>query len=107
MATTGPWTPPYQGTNVITTWKIYVVHDSPLVAPLTKTPDVLTGVGAAQASWLPVAQRWYADPVAWSQQMVAGGPASWPKAPGGVAPAQHHGPARRDGVRHPLHRLTR
>ena len=84
VATTGPWTSQYQGTNAVTTWKIYVVHDAPLVAPLTKIPDVLTGVGAAQPTWLPVAQRWYADPSSWSQQMVADGPSNWPKAPGGV-----------------------
>ena len=89
----------------ITTWKIYLVHDSPLVAPLTETPDVLTGVGAAQPSWLPVAQRWYADPASWSQQMVAGGLGVVDQGPRGRG-------ARRsttalpggDGVGHPLHR---
>jgi hypothetical protein len=88
VATTGPWHTPYQGQTVITTWKIYLVHDSSLVAPLPARPDVLTGVGAAQKSWLPVAQRWYAHPAAWSQQMVAGGMPSWTKAPLGVAPPQ-------------------
>ncbi len=63
VGTTGPWHTVYQGQTIITTWKIYLVHDSSLVTPLTETPDVLTGVGAAQASWLPVSQRWYADPV--------------------------------------------
>jgi hypothetical protein len=91
VATTGPWHTLYQGQTIITTWKIYMVHDSSLVTPLTKTPDVLTGVGAAQESWLPVSQRWYADPSKWSQQMVAGGLATWTRAPKGVAPAQHHG----------------
>jgi len=90
VGTTGPWNTVYQGQTIITTWKIYLVHDSSLVTPLTQTPDVLTGVGAAQASWLPVSQRWYADPSKWSQQMVAGGLASWTRAPKGVAPAQHH-----------------
>jgi len=89
VATTGPWETPYQGTTVDTTWKIYEVHDSAMVTPLTERPDVLTGVGAAQSSWLPSAQRWYADPTRWSQQMVAGGPSNWTRAPGGVAPAQH------------------
>jgi hypothetical protein len=88
VATTGPWHTPYQGQTVITTWKIYLVHDSSLVTPLPSRPDVLTGVGAGQKSWLPVAQRWYADPAVWSQQMVAGGPTSWTKAPGGVAPPE-------------------
>ena len=87
--TTGPWTSQYQGGNIVSTWKIYLVHDSSLVTPLPERPDVLTGVGAAQKSWLPVAQRWYADPTSWAQQLVVGGPASWTKAPEGVAPAQH------------------
>jgi hypothetical protein len=90
VATTGPWHTLYQGQTVITTWKIYLVHNSALVTPLTQTPDVLTGVGAAQAAWLPVSQRWYADPSKWSQQMVAGGLATWTRAPQGVAPPQHH-----------------
>jgi hypothetical protein len=89
VSTTKEWHSEYQGSIIDTTWKIYLVHDSSLVTPLTETPDVLTGVGAAQKSWLPVAQRWYADPTAWAQQMVAGGPASWTKAPDGVAPTQH------------------
>jgi hypothetical protein len=90
VATTGPWRSPYQGEIVTTTWKVYLVHDSSLVTPLTERPDVLTGVGANQPSWLPVAQRWYADPARWSQQMVAGGLASWTRAPGGVAPPEAH-----------------
>jgi hypothetical protein len=90
VSTTGPWRTVYQGQTVITTWSIYLIHNSSLVTPLTETPDVLTGVGAAQASWLPVSQRWYADPSSWSQQLVAGGLASWTRAPKGVAPAQHH-----------------
>jgi hypothetical protein len=89
VSTTRSWHTVYQGQTIISTWKIYLIHNSPLVAPLTETPDVLTGVGAAQASWLPVSQRWYANPAAWSQQMVAGGLASWTRAPKGVAPAEH------------------
>jgi hypothetical protein len=88
VATTGPWATGYQGSTISTTWKIYEVHDSALVAPLTQRPDVLTSVSAAQPSWLPVAQRWYADPRNWALQMVAGGPSSWTRAPHGVAPPQ-------------------
>ncbi len=90
VGSTGPWHTDYQNSIITTTWKVYLVHDSSLVTPLKETPDVLTGVGAAQKSWLPVSQRWYADPVSWSQQLVAGGPASWTKAPHGVAPSKHH-----------------
>jgi len=88
VATTGPWKSLYNGAILTTTWKVYEVHDSALVAPLPQRPDVLTGVSAKQSSWLPVAQRWYADPTKWAQQLVAGGPSSWTKAPGGVAPPQ-------------------
>jgi len=87
--TSGPWDTPNAGGTVVTTWKVYLVHDSSLVAPLQDQPDVLTGVGAAQKTWLPVAQRWYANPASWTQELVAGGPASWTRAPGGVAPAEH------------------
>ncbi len=89
VSSTGPWHTVYQGQTVITTWNIYLIHNSSLVTPLTETPDVLTGVGAAQESWLPVSQRWYADPASWPQQLVAGGLASWARAPKGVAPVQH------------------
>ena len=79
VATTGPWHTVYGGSELATTWKIYEVHDASIVTPLTKTPDVLTATGPGQGSWLPVAQKWYADPARWSQQLVAGGPASWPR----------------------------
>ncbi|MGA2521675.1 MAG: hypothetical protein ABSG81_12770 [Acidimicrobiales bacterium] len=87
LATSGPWHTPYEGAIVTTTWDVYEVHDSSMVVPLTERPDVLTGVGAAQGAWLPVAQRWYADPKRWDQQLVADGPSTWTKAPGGVAPS--------------------
>jgi hypothetical protein len=77
VATSGPWHTDDDGPIVETTWKVYKVHDVSLVSPLTKDPDVLSNVGPSQGSWLPVAQRWYADPADWSQQLVAGGPSSW------------------------------
>jgi len=77
VASTGPWKVAYDGSELATTWKIYEVHDASMVTPLTKTPDVLTATGQGQGSWLPVAQKWYADPARWSQQLVVDGPASW------------------------------
>jgi hypothetical protein len=77
VASTGPWKSDYPGTPATTTWKVYEVHDAAIVKPLTETPDVLTATGAGQKSWLPVAQKWYADPARWDQQLVTGGPASW------------------------------
>ncbi len=96
VATTGPWHTPYQGTIITTTWQIFVVHDSAMVAPLTEEPSVLQGVAPQQGSldtavsgvtyadlpltsWLPVAVRWYDDPAEWSHQLVAGGPVDWPR----------------------------
>jgi hypothetical protein len=81
VASSGPWRTEYSGQMIVTTWKVYEVHDASIVTPLTKTPDVLTDTGAGQDTWLPVAQKWYADPTRWSQQLVVGGLASWAKAP--------------------------
>jgi hypothetical protein len=77
VASTGPWKSTYSGAASATTWKIYEVHDASMVTPLTRTPDVLTNVAAGQGAWLPVAQKWYASPGRWSQQLVVGGLASW------------------------------
>lgn len=79
VASTGPWSTPYQGTDIVSTWKIYLVHDSSMVVPLTEVPSVLEGVGPQQTSWLPVAVQWYDDPTLWSHELVAGGPDSWPR----------------------------
>ncbi|HXQ60386.1 MAG TPA: 6-pyruvoyl-tetrahydropterin synthase-related protein [Acidimicrobiales bacterium] len=77
VATSGPWTSLYQGQTITTTWKFYKVSDAAVVAPLTKTPDVLTGVAPGQSTWLASSQPWYADPATWSQQLVVGGEPSW------------------------------
>ncbi|HUC37259.1 MAG TPA: hypothetical protein VMR97_09060 [Acidimicrobiales bacterium] len=77
VATSGPWRTPNSGQTVVTTWKFYVVHDSAMVSPLSYQPQVLVGTAPGQGSWLPVAERWYADPAVWSTELVAGGPASW------------------------------
>jgi hypothetical protein len=79
VATTGPWHTAYQGTSLTTTWSVYLVHRSSMVVPLTEQPSVLRGVGPQQSSWLPVALEWYDDPARWAHELVAGGPASWPR----------------------------
>ncbi len=79
VATSGPWHTPYEGTTVVTTWKVYLIKDVSMVAPLTEQPSVLRGVGPQQTSWLPVALRWYDDPADWSHELVSGGPSSWPR----------------------------
>jgi hypothetical protein len=79
VATTGPWHTQYLGSVLSTTWKVYLVRDSAMVAPLTEQPSVLVGTGPQQSSWLPVAQRWYLEPSQWSHELVSGGPAAWPR----------------------------
>ncbi|MHB8682429.1 MAG: hypothetical protein ACYDA2_10105 [Acidimicrobiales bacterium] len=85
VATTGPWRTPNQGSVVDTTWKVYLVHDAAMVAPLTQTPSVLVGTGPQQSSWLPVALQWYGNPSYWSHELTSGGPASWPRQSHAVA----------------------
>jgi hypothetical protein len=77
IGSTGPWHTTYAGAPLVTTWKLYLVHDAPMVSPLLNRPEVLTGVGQSQTSWLPVALNWYDDPSAWATELVAGGPAGW------------------------------
>jgi hypothetical protein len=104
VASTGPWKSTYTGPETSTTWKIYEVHDAPMVAPLTQVPDVLTHTAAAQSSWLPVAQTWYADPADWNQQLVVGGEPTWQrtssatKAPAGAALPPVHVTAVKTGI---------
>ncbi len=89
LATSGPWRTPYDGGLVDTTWALYRVHGAATVTPLARQPAVLTGVGQAQGSWLPVALRWYGDPARWSTELVATGPARWPRTDGvGTAPGR-------------------
>jgi hypothetical protein len=90
VATTGPWPSTYTGAVGSTTWKIYEVHDASIVTPLKKTPDVLTDTAAGQGSWLPVAQKWYADPARWDQQLVVGGPAGWDRTATPATPPVGH-----------------
>jgi hypothetical protein len=86
IATSGPWNTDYQGTNINTTWKIYLVTDSQMVTPLTKQPIVLKGVGNTQSQWLPTAVKWYADPTTWSTELTDGGLPDWKseKAPSSI-----------------------
>ncbi len=79
IGSTGPWRSPYQGQVVTTTWKLYLVHGASLVTALHDRPEVLTGVGASQPSWLGPALRWYDDPSAWATELVDGGPPAWTK----------------------------
>jgi hypothetical protein len=86
VGATGPWASNVSGVESSVTWKLYLVRSAALVAPLVDRPQVLTGVGDSQPSWLPVAQRWFLDPAAWQQELAQGGLPSWTRtAPGGRA----------------------
>jgi hypothetical protein len=78
IATSGPWHTNFQGTDIDTTWDIYLIRNSALVTPLVKQPVVLDGVGNSQSQWLPVATTWYAQPSTWTTEMTEGGPTQWP-----------------------------
>ncbi|HYA67794.1 MAG TPA: hypothetical protein VED63_03585, partial [Acidimicrobiales bacterium] len=79
VATVGPWRDVESGEDYVDTWKIYVVKDTTMVAPLTQDPTVVTGVASGQTTWFPLAQKWYADPAQWSRELVLAGPTSWPR----------------------------
>jgi hypothetical protein len=78
IATSGPWATDFQGSDVDSTWDIYLVRNSQLVTPLVKQPVVLDGVGNSQSQWLPVATSWYSEPSTWTTEMTEGGPTEWP-----------------------------
>jgi hypothetical protein len=87
IASTGPWSTAYEGEILTTTWDVFEVLDSPLVAPLKNLPAVLSGVGQGQSSWLAPSVAWYDDPSRWSVELAASGPSDWPRvAPGQRAP---------------------
>jgi hypothetical protein len=85
VAKSGPWTYNYDGADTHTTWDIYLVKDSPLVAPLANDPVVLSGVQPGPSSWLGSATKegpaltWYGDPSKWNVELAESGPADWPR----------------------------
>jgi len=83
VAQTGPWDTSYNGQLEHTTWKVYRIAGSSIVAPLAERPVVWQGVQPDQKSWLPPAVRWYDDPSRWAVVPAAGGPAGWSRVPVG------------------------
>jgi hypothetical protein len=77
---------------VATDWKLYLIKDSPLVAPLSFEPVVenlpLASTYIANAppssNWLNLGITWYQTESDWPVEIVRGGPASWPHAPAGT-----------------------
>jgi hypothetical protein len=90
VAKTGPWTTPYTGASVSTTWKIYLVKHAPLVTPLTNDPVVLSGVKPAPSGWLKPSVDWYVDPTKWNVELAQDGPPSWPRTSVNDRPPTRH-----------------
>ncbi len=60
------------------TWEIYQVRGSELVAGLGYEPAVLTGIGQSQnGGWLDVAMRQYTEPSTFPVPFAADGPSPW------------------------------
>jgi hypothetical protein len=85
----GPWTSPYDGGVIKTTWVLYRVKHSSIVAPLHYVPDVLDHVAPTQTSWLGTspnvnvtadgpAIEWYDTPSDFRYELVESGEGSWP-----------------------------
>jgi len=87
VGTSGPWSSSYNGSPLATTWKVYRIADSSLVAPLTNQPVVWKGVGAGQSAWLAPAVDWYDHPSRWGVVPAADGPVSWARVTVGPTPA--------------------
>jgi hypothetical protein len=96
VASSGPWRGNYNGQNLDTTWSIYLVHDSQVVAPLQNLPAVLTNVKPDQNSWLAHAppsgtgtfipgpsETWYLNPADFDVELAQDGPANWPRVAAG------------------------
>jgi hypothetical protein len=62
--------------TVTTPFKVYLVKDSPLVAPLSYEPVVEADSSAPV--WLQIGLTWYEEESDWPQRESLGGPASWP-----------------------------
>ncbi|MDE3064185.1 MAG: hypothetical protein KGJ36_00750, partial [Acidobacteriota bacterium] len=60
-------------------WRIYFIHDSPVVEALKNLPNVVSGVAGRQA-WLHANQTWWLDRSLWPVLGAESGPATWPRA---------------------------
>jgi hypothetical protein len=60
-------------------WRIYLIHHSPVVVPLTTMPNVVSGI-ASRKAWLAANETWWLTPKLWPVLGAQSGPASWPRA---------------------------
>jgi uncharacterized membrane protein YsdA (DUF1294 family) len=73
VATTKTW--PAPGAQ----WRIYLIKNSPLVQPLSATPNVVANI-SSQSNWLNANQTWWLTPNLEGVYAAETGPASWPRA---------------------------
>ena len=73
VATTRRW--PAPGVQ----WRIYLIAHSPIVQPLTRTPNVVARI-ASQSQWLAANQSWWLHPSLEGVYAASTGPPSWPRA---------------------------
>jgi hypothetical protein len=73
IATTKTW--PAPGAQ----WRIYLIKDSPMVEPLTATPNVVASI-SSQYNWLNANETWWLTPSLQSVYAAETGPANWPRA---------------------------
>lgn len=58
-------------------WRVYEVSGSSLVAPLAFEPVVLDDYPTDTLDWLDASTKYFAEPRAWPQAVVADGPDAW------------------------------
>ncbi len=60
-------------------WRVYLIHDSAVVEPLSTLPNVVAGISSRKA-WLNANVTWWLQPSYWPVLGAESGPASWPRA---------------------------
>jgi hypothetical protein len=77
-STPGVPTQTTEGNKLVTqqsSWKLYLIKDSPLVTPLSYEPVV---EHMSHQAWQDLGITWYQDEADWSVPVALGGPVSWP-----------------------------
>jgi len=80
-------------------WKVYEVHDAPLVQGLTSRPAVLTGQPTTGKPWQDVSVCWWVNEPDWNVALTADGPDDWSRVsrtsepPAGATPTQQCQPS--------------
>jgi hypothetical protein len=60
-------------------WYLYYIKNSPVVQPLRRLPNVVSGI-SSRVGWLNANTSWWLDPSEWGVLGAVSGPSTWPKA---------------------------